>query len=46
VWNLVESREMEILEIENAKIASENNVNCIFYPNSIIEHEFVPKNRL
>jgi hypothetical protein len=41
--NLVESKETGSSESENAKIAGENNVNCIFYTKDIIHHEFVPE---
>jgi histone-lysine N-methyltransferase SETMAR len=39
---LVESKETES---ENAKIADENNIYCIFYDKGIIHHEFVPEKR-
>jgi hypothetical protein len=39
-WNLVKSRETDSSESENTKIASKNNVDCIFYATSIIHHGF------
>jgi hypothetical protein len=41
--NLVESKETESSESENAKIAGESNVDCIFYAKGIIRHKFVPE---
>jgi histone-lysine N-methyltransferase SETMAR len=39
--NLVESKETEISESENAKFVGENNVACTFYSKGIVHHEFV-----
>jgi hypothetical protein len=33
-------------ESENANIAGGKNVDCIFYTEGIIHHEFMPENRL
>jgi hypothetical protein len=41
--NLVESKEIEISEGENAKFACENNVDKIFNAKGIIHHKFVPE---
>jgi hypothetical protein len=43
---LVESKETESSESENAKIAGENNVDCIFYVKDIFHHEYVPEKRI
>jgi histone-lysine N-methyltransferase SETMAR len=40
---LVESKETESSESGNAKIAGENNFDCIFYAKDIIYREFVPE---
>jgi hypothetical protein len=44
--NFVESKENESSKNENAKIAEENNVGCIFVAKGIIYHEFVPKKQI
>jgi hypothetical protein len=41
--NLIEFKETESLESENAKIAGENIVDCTFCARGIINHEFVPE---
>jgi hypothetical protein len=40
---LVESKKTEISGSDNAKIAGENNADCIFYNKGAIHHEFVPE---
>jgi hypothetical protein len=39
--NLDEFKETESSESENAKIVSENNIDCFFYAKGIIHHKFV-----
>jgi hypothetical protein len=40
---LVEFKETESSESENAKIVGENNIDCISYAKGIILLEFVPE---
>jgi hypothetical protein len=41
--NLFESKEIKSSDKENAKTVGKNNADCVFYPEEIIHHEFVPE---